>query len=118
MIHVDLDHPRVSRRPKASRCSCRPAATTPYLQQVVRLLGTIYDGLEMSPPMFAAFDELALIEPIALEIELATGDLRPAGSLHDLAGRLAALDGGRAFAPAPRRPAGAAFNGWCRPWAT
>jgi hypothetical protein len=70
MIHVDLDDPRVSRT-QGEPVFLPAGGNTPYLQQVVRLLGALYDGLQMSPSMFATFDELALIEPIALEIELA-----------------------------------------------
>lgn len=69
MIHVDLDHPRVSRT-QGEPVFLPAGGNTPYLQHVVRLLGAIYDGLEISPSMFAAFEELALIEPVAVEIEL------------------------------------------------
>ncbi len=70
MIHVDLDHPRVSRT-DGEPVFLPAGGNTPYLQRVVRLLGAIYDGLEMSPAMFATFEELGLIEPIAVEIKLA-----------------------------------------------
>jgi hypothetical protein len=69
MIHVDLDHPRVSRT-DGEPVFLPAGGNTPYLQQVVRLLGAIYDGLQMSPSMFASFEDLGLIEPIAVEIKL------------------------------------------------
>lgn len=68
MIHVDLDHPRLSRT-EGEPLFLPAGGNAPYLQQVSRLLGAIYDGLEIAPAMFAAFEDLALIEPIALEIK-------------------------------------------------
>jgi hypothetical protein len=69
MIHVDLDHPRVS-RDEGEPLFLPAGGNGPYLQHVARLLGTIYDGLEVSGPFFAALDELGLIEPVALEVKL------------------------------------------------
>jgi hypothetical protein len=69
MIHVDLDHPRVSRT-DGEPLFLPAGGNSPYLQHVARLLGTIYDGLEVSRPFFAALEELGLIEPILLEIKL------------------------------------------------
>ncbi|KRA59257.1 peptide ABC transporter permease [Caulobacter sp. Root655] len=69
MIHVDLDHPRISRT-EGEAVFLPAGGNAPYLQGVVGLLGAIYDGLEMGPAMFAAFEELALIEPVVVEIKL------------------------------------------------
>ena len=69
MIHVDLDHPRVSRT-EGEPVFLSAGGNAPYLQHIVRLLGAVYDGLQMSAPIFAAFEELALIEPVAVEIKL------------------------------------------------
>ena len=69
MIHVDLDHPRVSRT-EGERLFLPAGGAAPYLQSVNRALGVIHEGLEVAGPMFAAFDELGLIEPIDIEIKL------------------------------------------------
>lgn len=69
MIHIDLDHPRVSRT-EGEPLFLPAGGNAPYLQHVARLLGTLYDGLEVNGPFFAAFDELGLIEPVALEVKL------------------------------------------------
>jgi hypothetical protein len=69
MIHVDLDHPRVS-RDEGERLFLPAGGATPFLQGVNRTLGVIHEGLEVNGPMFAAFDELGLIEPIDIEIKL------------------------------------------------
>ncbi|RAK52232.1 SapC family protein [Phenylobacterium deserti] len=68
-IHVDLDHPRISRT-EGEPLFLKAGGNSPYLQHVARVLGSIYNGLEVSKPMFAAFEELQLIEAIDVEIAL------------------------------------------------
>lgn len=69
MIHVDLDHPRISRN-DGERLFLPAGGNAPYLQGVNQTLVQIHDGLEATGPMFAAFDALGLIEPIDIEIKL------------------------------------------------
>jgi len=69
MIHVDLDHPRVS-LDQGERLFLPAGGAAPYLQSVNRTLGLIHEGLEVAGPMFAVFDELGLIQPIDIEIKL------------------------------------------------
>ncbi|WP_454761022.1 SapC family protein [Caulobacter segnis] len=69
MIHVDLDHPRIS-RDAGERLFLPAGGNSPYLQGINQALGQIHDGLEVSGPMFAFFEELGLIEPIDIEIKL------------------------------------------------
>jgi hypothetical protein len=73
MIHVDLDDPRVlaAKAEGGGEPVFLPAGgNSPYLQHVARLLGVIYDGLEISKAMFAAFEAANLIEPVDVEIKL------------------------------------------------
>lgn len=69
MIHVDLDHPRISRT-EGERLFLPAGGNAPYLQEISQALSQIHDGLEIAGPMFAAFEELGLIEPIDIEIKL------------------------------------------------
>ena len=69
MIHVDLDHPRIG-RDDGERLFLPAGGNAPYLQGVNQALAQIHDGLEIAGPMFAAFEELGLIEPIDIEIKL------------------------------------------------
>lgn len=93
MIHVDLDHPRVSR--DAGECLFLPAGgAAPYLQSVNRTLSLIHEGLEVTGPMFAAFDEMGLIEPIDIEIKLDDQSSYDVPDVYTLApDRLAAVTG-------------------------
>jgi hypothetical protein len=73
MIHVDLDDARIvaAKGEGAGEPVFLPAGgNSPYLQHVARLLGVIYDGLEISKSMFAAFEAANLIEPVDVEIKL------------------------------------------------
>jgi len=72
MIHIDLDHPRVSRA-EGELLFLPAGGNAPYLQHVSRLLGVIYDGLEIARPFFEALDALDLIEAIEVEAKLADG---------------------------------------------
>jgi hypothetical protein len=98
MIHIDLDNPRVSRGAGSEGLALflPHGGNTPYLEHITRVLRAIYTGLDGMGPMFAAFEEAGLIQPIAVEIELS--DVRKY-MLPDLfainGGALAQLDGAR-----------------------
>lgn len=72
MIHVDLDHPRIS-RDEGEPVFLPHGGNAPYLDHVAGVLQSIYVGSEASRAMFAAFEEHGLIEPIALDISLDDG---------------------------------------------
>jgi hypothetical protein len=69
MVHIDLDHPRVSRS-DGLPLFLPHGGNAPYLDHIAGVLRAIYAGIEATAPMFAAFEEAGLIEPVSLEIEL------------------------------------------------
>ena len=69
MIHVDLDDPRISRA-EGLPLFLPQGGNSPYLERASEVLRAIYTGHELSGPMFAAFDEAKLIEPVRLEVKL------------------------------------------------
>jgi len=93
MIHVDLDHPRISRS-DGEPLFRDHGGNAPYLDHVARVLQVIYAGAEVAPAMFAAFEAAGLIAPVTLEIELPAGRKYRVPDCHtiDLAA-LARLDG-------------------------
>lgn len=95
MIHVDLDHPRVAKDGGDGLPVFLPAGgNSPYLQHVARLLGVIYDGLEASKAMFAAFQAHGLLEPVNVEIKLDEHTEYDLPDLYSISQeRFAALDG-------------------------
>lgn len=93
MIHIDLDHPRVSAA-EGERLFLPAGGNAPYLQHVSRVLGTIYDGLEVSGPMYAALEEMGLIEPVQVEVKLNDREAYDLPGLYTIAQeRLAGLAG-------------------------
>lgn len=69
VIHVDLDHPRVSES-EGERVFLEHGGNSRYLDNVANILKGINEGLVVSKLMFSAFTELGLIEPLKLEIKL------------------------------------------------
>jgi len=79
MIHIDMDHPRVSDT-EGEPVFLEQGGNSRYLDQMANILKGINDGLGVSKAMFAEFSRLELIEPIKLEIKL------DAESVYDLVG--------------------------------
>jgi len=69
MIHVNLDNPRISES-EGEPVFLRHGGNSPFLEHVSLMLQMIYDGAEVAKPMFAAFEEAELIEPMDLSIKL------------------------------------------------
>lgn len=93
VIHVDLDHPRVSHS-EGVAVFLPHGGNSRYLDHVATILGGIRDGLEVSKVMFSAFTTLDLIEPVKLEIKLDEERGYSVLGLHTISReRLLALDG-------------------------
>jgi len=92
VIHVDLDHPRVSMS-EGIPVFLPGGGNSPYLDHVATVLRGIRDGLEVSKAMFAAFTALDLIEPVNLEIKLSEQEAYSLAGLHTIdQPKLQALD--------------------------
>ena len=93
MIHVDLDHPRISTT-EGEPVFLRHGGHAPYLQRANRMLQLIYHGAELARPMFSAFEAEGLIESMQVKVNL---DERVQYTLPDFftidQDRLAALEG-------------------------
>lgn len=71
MIHIDLDHPRVSKNADEGQPVFLPhGGNSPYLDHMAGVLRTIFAGIEVDKTIFAAFEEYKLVEPIRIEIKL------------------------------------------------
>ncbi len=92
-INVDLDHPRVTLE-GGEPVFRRHGGATDYLEQVNLTLATLYDGLEVAGPMYAAWAEAGLIEPVAIDITVGEGRRYDLDNVLSISrDRLAALDG-------------------------
>jgi hypothetical protein len=93
MIHVDLDHPRVTA--DGGQAVFLPhGGQAPYLDHIVRVLQVVHDGLAQRAAMFAAFEAAGLIEPVRLEIALDDSARYDIPDCYTIGGgQLAGLDG-------------------------
>jgi hypothetical protein len=93
MIHVDLDHPRVSRT-EGQPVFLPRGGNSPYLEHVASVLNGIHEGIEVARAMFASFAELDLIEPVKVEVSVSQTEKYGLEGLHTLSQeKLRALDG-------------------------
>jgi hypothetical protein len=93
VIHLDLDHPRVSQT-EGEPVFLPQGGNSPYLDHIANVLRGIRDGLEISKAMFAAFTALDLIEPVKLEIKVNNEQAYSLVGLHTISQqKLANLDG-------------------------
>lgn len=69
VIHIDLDHPRVSES-EGEPLFLPLGGNTPFLQGITAALDRIHRGIAFSKDMFAAFLALDLVDPVKLEIKL------------------------------------------------
>lgn len=93
VIHVDLDHPRVSRT-EGQAVFLPRGGNSPYLEHVANVLNGIHEGIETGRAMFAAFAELDLIEPVKVEIKVSETEKYGLEGLHTInQEKLRALDG-------------------------
>src|SRR5262245_10239813 len=69
VIHVDLDHPRISAT-EGEPVFLPNGGNTRYLERIAVILEGIRVGLEAGKAMFAAFTAMDLIEPVRLQIEI------------------------------------------------
>ena len=71
-VHVDLDDPRVGAN-QGEALFREHGGNSPYLTHVTNTLHTIHEGLASAPQMYAALDELGLVQPIEMEVQLDEG---------------------------------------------
>jgi len=92
-INVDLDHPRIVTE-GGEPVFKRHGGHSEYLQAISVALTVIYDGLEMTGPLFAALIDLGLIEPVAIDITVGEGVRYDLNQFHAISReRLGALTG-------------------------
>lgn len=93
MIHVDLDHVRISRS-EGAPLFLPHGGNSPHLEQIAAVLRLIHDGLAIMPAMFAALEQAGVIEPVAVEIQLNDAARYTLPGLHAVSEeQLATLDG-------------------------
>lgn len=83
VVYVDLEHPRVSET-EGRPLFLEFGGNSPYLDYMTKVLSTIHQGTEIGNAMFGAFDELGLIEPLTVNIDLKNGDKHRLDGYHTI----------------------------------
>lgn len=93
VLHVDLDHPRVTAM-QGEPVFLPQGGNTPYLDHIAGVLRGIHEGHAFGAAMFAELDAKGLIQPITLEVQVAQEHRVGVNGLHAIdRDRLAQLDG-------------------------
>lgn len=93
VIHVNMDDPRISAT-EGEPVFLAQGGNSRYLERVGAILQGIHAGMEISKAMFAAFNELALIEPVKVEIKVTEEEHYDLVGLYTVSEeKLAALEG-------------------------
>jgi hypothetical protein len=71
-VHVDLDDPRVG-ADGGEPLFREHGGNSAYLDHVTSRLHMIHEGLASAPALFATLDELGLIQPIEIDVQLDEG---------------------------------------------
>lgn len=72
-VHVDMSHPRISESGEGVRVFDDAGQPTPYLDEIIGLLGALDEGFRASGDFFAALDRYELLEPFAMDVTLDDG---------------------------------------------
>ena len=97
VVHVDLDHPRISRT-EGEPVFLPRGGNSRYLERIGTILQGIHQGLAVSKAMFDAFIALQLIEPVNVEIKFNAEEQFNLRGLYTISEeRLRQLDGESLF---------------------
>lgn len=93
MVFVDLQSPKLSKN-QGTPLFMEFGGNSPYLEHISGVLRTIHQGAEIGRAMFAALDEVGLIEPVSINVDLKNGDKHQLSGYYTISEeRMNALDG-------------------------
>ena len=94
-VHIDMDHPRISRNGEGVLLFDENGMQTPFLERAAENVGDLDYGYRQTPEFINALVQHDLLEPFTLEIPLDNGSRNSLVGFHTIdESRLAALDGG------------------------
>ncbi|WP_305098530.1 SapC family protein [Croceibacterium aestuarii] len=92
MIHIDPEHPRVSRS-EGTPIFLPQGGNSPYLERIAGVLRIIYIGHHLLDPMNAAFERADLLRPVNLDVRVGETEVYRVPEAFTIdRERLAALD--------------------------
>ncbi len=94
VVHIDVEHPKVTQQAAGLPLFLPQGGASPYLQYISGRLQQIQQSLALAPVLFQALEQLDLIEPLNIEFSLDNGEKhRLTGNYSISSARLAALGG-------------------------
>jgi hypothetical protein len=92
-VHVDMIHPRISSDGSGAAVFGEGGQPSPYLAEVVEMIGALDEGYRASDEFFAALARYDLFEPFSMDVTLASGAMHRMVGYHLInEGKLAALE--------------------------
>lgn len=92
-VHVDMSHPRISNGPNGAAVFGDQGQPSPYLAEIVEMIGALDEGYRASGDFFAALARYDLFEPFSMDVTLANGAMHRMVGYHLInEDRLAALE--------------------------
>jgi hypothetical protein len=93
-VHIDIDHPRISKNGEGMRVFDGDGRPTPYLEAMATRLADLDSGYRNLPEFCATLERFELLEPFTLEVPLDDGSRHSLVGYHIIAEeRLSALEG-------------------------
>ena len=94
VVHIDVNHPKVSQDNAGFPLFLPHGGASPYLQYITSRLQQIQQSLALAPAFFQALTQLELLEPLNIEFSLDNGEKhRLTGNFSIHSARLATLSG-------------------------
>lgn len=73
VIHIDLSHPKVSEK-NGQPLFLEHGGSSAYLDYISKVLNVAHQGISINDQVFNAFEQLDLLEPVNIEIDLNSGE--------------------------------------------
>ncbi|MBU1309002.1 MAG: SapC family protein [Gammaproteobacteria bacterium] len=73
VVHIDLAHPKVNQQ-YGQQLFLPQGGNSPYLQHIADTLQRIQRGMALAGPLFKAFTQLNLLQPVNIEYSLHNGE--------------------------------------------
>lgn len=83
VIHIDIDSPRISNI-EGYEVFLPQGGTTPFLDMVAQKLDRLHTAASESAHFFAVLNDMALLEPLAVEVELIDGSSNRLVGFHTI----------------------------------
>lgn len=81
-VHVDMDHPRISKTGEGTRVFDEDGGTTPYLESIADQLGELHVGYQGTAAFIDALRRYELLEAFTLEVPLSDGSKQSLVGFH------------------------------------